>query len=133
MKKRILIAALLTLLALPVMAQDYLMRLKEYTVSERCLSVGVASWTDSKHDLTVAGYFNYAFVAFFEDHLRFGAGMMGGWDADEGRPLMRLQTSVTSRIFDYVEVGVWMAPFWDLYGKHPDDPYGMMVGYVFKF
>jgi len=119
---------LMTLLTLSTVAGPLSTALKDYTVSARAFSLGVASWTDSEHDLAAAGYFNFVFLNFFDDHLRFGAGMMGGYD---DMPLFRFQTSVTSRIFDSVEVGAWYAPFWGWNGH--DDPYGVMIGYVFKF
>ena len=132
MKTRMLAWMLLCLLPLPGLAQDLLTQFKEFTDSHRALSVGLATWTDKEHDLTMAGYFNFAFLAWYDDHVRLGAGMAGGWNNESSTPLMRFQTSVTTRIFDSVEVGAWWAPFWNT-GADKDDPYGLMVGYVFKF
>ena len=129
MKKLFAIMSVLLFTTLSAVPSEMLTSFKQYTVSTRAFSVGVASWTDADHALAPAAYFNFSCFNFFSDHLRLGAGMLAGYDADD--VLFRMQTSVTSRIFDSVEVGVWYAPFWG-YKSH-DDPYGVMVGYVFKF
>jgi len=128
MRKLITTTLLVLLIALPIMAGPLSTALKDYTVSNRALSIGVASWTEEDHNLAPAAYFNMTFVSFFDDYLRFGAGMIAGYDEE---PLFRFQTSITARIFDSIEVGGWYAPFWGWNGH--DDPYGVMVGYVFKF
>jgi hypothetical protein len=128
MKKLLATVVLVLFTALSAVPSEMLTAFKDYTMSNRILSVGVASWSDEDHTLVPAAYFNLAFLNFFSDHLRIGAGMLGGYDDEV---LFRFQTSVTSRILDSVEVGVWYAPFWGY--KSQDDPYGVMLGYVFKF
>jgi len=127
MKTKILVWALMACLATPAIAYDWLTTMQA-PVENRLLSIGICSYSESAHPLAAAAYFNFCPLTFFDDHLRIGVGMLGGYD--DGDVLFKLHTSVSTRIFDSLEVGVWYAPFWGL--SRYEDPYGVMVGYVFK-
>jgi hypothetical protein len=113
------------------------MLFRDYSITEApgvgALSAGVASWTDEDNDFDVGGYLDLKFLMLFEEKMNIGVGMVVKSPHADAHYRMdvRLETSLTSHWFDCVEVGAWYAPFWSLAGK--DDPYGLMVGYYWKF
>lgn len=123
--------------AADVAKSPHKMLFRDYSVTEApgvgALSVGVASWTDEDNAFGVGGYFDFKAFMLFDEKLNFGVGMVvKSPPADAHYRLdARLETSLTSHWFDCIEVGAWYAPFWSLAGK--DDPYGLMVGYYWKF
>lgn len=139
MKKLSLLAALLvttsTLFAAEPSTTKMLFR--DYSVKETVgvggLSVGAASWTDEDNDFGVGGYFDVKFLMLWDELLNFGVGMVAKPPPEDAhyRLDVRLETSVSTHLFKYLEVGAWWAPFWGLVKEQ--DPYGIMIGYVFKF
>ena len=113
------------------------MLFRDYSLTEApgvgALSAGVASWTDSDEDFAVGVYGDFKAFMLFDEKLNFGIGMVLKAPPAYAhyRMDMRMETSVTSHWFDCLEVGAWWAPFWTLAGK--DDPYGLLVGYYWKF
>lgn len=138
MKRRMLIA-ILALLALPALAEPSTTKLlyRDYGVTDShkvgALSMGVASWTDDDNDFGVGGYFDFKGIMLWDELLNLGIGFVAKPPPADAhyRLDLRLETSVSTHLFNCLELGVWYAPFWGLAGK--DDPYGVMVGYVFKF
>jgi hypothetical protein len=113
-------------------ADGYKLIFKDYNItSDRALSVGVCSYSNRKDSLEVGGYYNLTFLSFFDDHLRLGAGMLMA-TSDTHYPNLALETSVTTLLFDYIEVGAYYAPFYNLM-RGEDSPYGVMLGYAIKF
>jgi hypothetical protein len=96
------------------------------------MSVGLCTWTDSEHVCKIAGYFDVELVSLLEDRLRLGAGVMVR-PGDEQVIDMRMITSVSTRIYDGLQIGAYYAPFWGLARNLGDDPpYGVMMGYSIK-
>lgn len=107
---------------------------RDYSISDqqlRPMSAGICTSTDSEHACRVGGYFDVALVSMLEDRLRFGVGFTGV--ADDDYPLkIRLTTSVSTRVYEGLHLGVYYAPFWGLAKGYGDDPpYGIMIGYSF--
>jgi hypothetical protein len=100
----------------------------------RPMSVGLLTWTDTEHDCSVGGYFNWTIVSMLKDKLRLGAALAVIPSGITEYPAqIRFDTTVTTRLFDWLEVGAYYAPFWGLAKDLGDDPpWGVMVGYSFK-
>ena len=99
------------------------------------LSVGLCSWTDDENDFAICGYWDCKFLMLWDEKLNFGAGMAVRpyhhliFDHLALDP--RVETSVTTHLFNCLEIGAYYAPFWGL--TRYSDPYGLMVGYYWKF
>lgn len=100
------------------------------------LSLGVCSWTDKNDDFAVGGYFDVKFLMLWGEKLNFGAGMAirpyHHIKFDHLAIDPRVETSVTTHLFNCLEIGAYYAPFWGL-DSRSDDPWGLLAGYYFKF
>jgi hypothetical protein len=99
-----------------------------YDANIKALSIGVCTWTDNDYECAIGGYLNFNFISLLKDQLRFGGGFVA-IPGDERAFEIRLDTSLTTRIFDFIEVGAYWCPFWGMIGK--DDPFGLLIGYTF--
>jgi hypothetical protein len=104
-----------------------------YDQDVRPITFGICTWTDSETSCDIAGYLDVTVISLLNDKLRFGAGVLaraGDFNAVD----FKMETSVTTRLFDWLEVGAYYCPFWGLANeKFNDDPaYGLMVGYAIK-
>jgi hypothetical protein len=99
------------------------------------LSVGACSWTDDENDFAVCGYWDVKLLMLWEEKLNLGAGMAirpyHSLTFDKLAIDPRVMTSVTTHLFNHLELGVYYAPFWGL--TKYSDPYGVMAGYYWKF
>jgi hypothetical protein len=135
-----MLIAILALLALPVLAEPSTTKLlfRDYGLTEvhkvGALSFGACSWSDSDEDFALGGYLDFKFLMLLEEKLNVGVGIIAkppAASAEHNGPDVRLETSVTSHWFNFLEVGVYYSPFWGLAGK--DDPWGLMAGVYLKF
>ena len=91
------------------------------------LSLGVNTWTDANTSMSEGLYGDFKFLMLWHERLNIGIGAVSKVDDFE----IRIHTSVTTHVFDCVEVGAYYAPFWGAAGN--DDPFGFLLGYYFKF
>lgn len=103
---------------------------KDYSITDvivRPVSVGISSWTDDKYGTVPAGFASMCCFSL-DNKIRLELGIAFTiQDKLDIAPLTGLSTPIDNFI-----VGVWYAPFWNLYSpKSSDDPWGVMVGYRF--
>ena len=100
---------------------------RDYNVNDselKPISFGLSSWTIESETLP-AMYTDVSLLYFFEGHLRFGVGLVVADYNDRIR--VRLQSSVSSLLFERVIVGFYYCPFYNL-DKRSKDPFGLMLG-----
>lgn len=115
-------------------SKPYKLMILDYTLNDsgiRPISIGVCSWSNDDQPLTGGCYLDIAFLSLLDDRLRLGAGLLVAHGDD--RLDVKLHTSVTTLVWDWLEVGVYYAPFWGMAQELGDDPpYGVMIGYAIK-
>jgi len=139
MKSRMLTVAFLVLMASVCCAGDTKMIIRDFLVTDtelKPISFGACTWTDKDSDCQLAGYLNVSLMNCWDNHLRIGGGFsITSPDIDDNisRVDMRLVTTVSTLLFDHLELGFYGAPFYNLIERHDNDPWGVMVGYAFGF
>jgi len=99
-------------------------------ISVHPVSIGVASWTDENLGNRPALYASGAMFTY-KDVVRLEFGGVVTWDNNRGWADIAMLTGVSTLINDHIIFGIWLSPFWNLYGDNPDDPWGVMLGYAF--
>jgi hypothetical protein len=99
-------------------------------VDTRPISAGAVLWDNDEHPNHLGIYASVAFLTY--KNWRLETGGVTIWDDRRGYPEIDMLTGISVRLWERVVVGAWYAPFWNTYGIHPDDPWGIMVGYAFK-
>jgi len=99
-------------------------------VSNHPLSLGLGTWRNDELGNKLMCYGSAAFITY-KDIVRLEAGACGTWNNIDGNVQVEMLTGVSTLINDHVVFGVWMAPFWGLDKRFPDDPWGIMLGYAF--
>jgi hypothetical protein len=114
---------------------------KDFWVTDeelRPISFGLCSWTDEESPCQLGAFLNISLFNLWDNHLRLGTGFAIS-TPDEGTAdfvkvdLRLIGPTVTTLLFDHLELGFYVTPFWNLYDGGVDDPYGVMVGYAFGF
>ena len=106
-------------------------------ISARPVSVGLNSWYTVETGVLPAIYASAAVISY-KDIVRLELGGSATWNSHRringgsGSIDMALLTGVSTLIADRIVVGIWFAPFWNLYGSKPDDAFGGMIGYAFS-
>lgn len=95
----------------------------------RPLSAGLMLWESKELPDHVGLYGSIAPVSY--KNWRIETGGMATWNEKKDRVEIGMLTGVSYRFSCNVVIGAWYAPFWNTYGKNPDDPWGVMVGYAF--
>ena len=131
--KRLLVILSWVVIAFSCFAEESNFKIvfKDYTFSDpnvKALALGICTWTDNDYECAVGGYLNFNFVSLLNDRLRLGTGFVV-IPGDETKLEIRLDTSLTIKLFNYIEVGTYWCPFWGTMGK--DDPFGLLLGYTF--
>lgn len=99
-------------------------------ISNHPLSLGIGSWRNEELGNKLMGYGSMAFLTY-KDVIRLEAGVCGTYNNIKNRLEIEMLTGVSTLINDHIIFGVWMALFWGLDKRFPDDPWGIMVGYAF--
>ena len=140
--KRVLVALVMILVASCVTAAEpsktVRILFKDYGITNEgegigALSLGLCTWTDKENDFALAGYGDFKFIMLWDEKVNVGIGFAAKSPPDDAhyRMDLRMEASLTTHLFDCLELGAWYAPFWGLADK--DDPWGFMAGYYFKF
>jgi len=141
MKKYLIMLVLLcTILSCQASERSLKMMYYDYSVldlSIHPLSVGITSWTDKRYNNTVPALYGSVTMLSYRDIVRLEIGGCATWDKnrvinnDHGSVAISMITGISTLINEKYVVGIWMSPFWNLYGSRPSDPYGIMIGYAF--
>ena len=143
--KRILAVLVIVLVAFVVSAAEsqktVKLLFKDYGLTNQgegvgALSAGLCSWTEKgETDFSAAGYWDFKYLMLWEEKLNFGFGLAvrpcHHVTFDKLALDPRLETSVTTHLFNCLELGAYYCPFWGL--SRYNDPFGLMVGYYLKF
>ena len=100
---------------------------RDYNVNDielKPVSFGLASWTIELETLP-AVYADISLIYLFENRLRLGIGVVVADYNDRIR--VRMQSSVSSLLFERVVVGFYYCPFYNL-DPRSKDPFGLMLG-----
>jgi hypothetical protein len=137
--KKILVFMVIALMNVTCLADGIKMIGRDFSVADeelKPISFGLCSWTDKDVDCQLAGYVNVSLFSFWDNYLRLGAGLavtspdIGEISAVDLRVVV---PTITTLIFEHLEVGFYAAPFYNMYNGGVDDPWGFMVGYAFGF
>lgn len=137
--KRYLVILALIFTVLLASAQDVKVIGKDFWVTDdklRPISVGLCSWSDEDADFQLGGICNFSLINLWDNHLRIGTGFAVSTKDNSSNIKMDLRLvgpTVTTLVFDSLELGFYVAPFWNLYNGQRDDPYGFIIGYAFGF
>jgi hypothetical protein len=96
----------------------------------RPISIGAVLWENRELPDHLGLYSSVALFSYKDWRLECGG--IGTWNEVRDRVEVAVLTGVSVRLWDRVVLGTWYAPFWNVYGVRPDDPWGIMVGYAFK-
>ena len=119
--------------SLKMMYYDYSMG----DLSIHPLSIGITSWTDKRYNNTMSALYGSVAMLSYKDIVRLEVGGCATWDKNRvinnnnGSMTIAMITGISTLINEKYVVGIWMSPFWNLYGSRPSDPYGIMFGYAF--
>lgn len=103
----------------------------DYPITDEIIkpvSVGITTWSCDKYGTTIGGFASISCMSFYEKvRLELGAAFKTQ-DKLKYVPFTGLSVPITDEFI----LGVWYAPFWNLYQpKTSDDPSGIMIGYRF--
>jgi hypothetical protein len=99
-------------------------------ISVKPLSVGINSWYTFDTGVLPAMYASVALFSY-KDVVRFEVGGSSTWNGNKDRVDISPLTGISTLLAEKIVVGIWFAPFWNLYGNCPDDAWGGMIGYAF--
>jgi hypothetical protein len=105
---------------------------RDYNLSDedtRPLSAGLMLWESKELPSHFGPYGSIAPLSYY--NFRAEVGGMATWNEKKDRVEIGMLTGLSYRFSCNVVMGVWYAPFWNTYGKNPDDPWGLMIGYAF--
>lgn len=132
--RKYLFVLLALILAGSVSAGEERLRLlwRDYKLTDvdtRPISMGAVLWENKELPDHVGVYASIAGLSYKDWRLEGGG--MATWNEVKDRVEIAMLTGISVRLWDKLVVGAWYAPFWNLYGPRPDDPWGIMVGYAF--
>jgi len=110
-----------------LIGRDY--NLWDDMVSVHPISAGLNSWTDKEYG-TVPALFGSIALFSYKDIVRLECGGTITWHKNNNQPDIAMLSGISTLIKERIVLGIWMSPFWNLYEKNPDDPWGVMIGYV---
>ena len=95
----------------------------------RPITVGATLW-ESKELPHHAGLCASIAVLTY-DKCRLEVGAAATLNGKQGWANIAMLTGVAYQLNTNWSIGIWMAPFWNLYGARADDPWGISLGYTF--
>ena len=134
--RRYLLVFLLMLVACSCWADDRRLRVlfRDYKLMDedvRPLSAGLMLWENKELPNHVGPYASVGLFSY--NNWRFEVGGLAVWNEKVEREYaveISMLTGISHRFENNIVVGVWYAPFWNTYGRNPDDPWGIMIGYA---
>ena len=111
-------------IGLRVMVRDY----SVLDLATRPIAFGAVLWENSELPNHPGAYGSMALATY--GNLRLEAGGCGVWNEKKVRVEIAMLTGLSYEIYDNWIIGAWAAPFWNTYGKNPDDAWGLMIGYT---
>lgn len=141
MKKFFIRAALVALMTSTCYAGGVRMIGKDFWVTDeelRPISFGLCSWTDEESDCQLGAFLNISLFNLWDNRLRLGTGFAISTPDEGTADFVKVDArligpTVTTLLWDHLELGFYVTPFWNLYDGGVDDPWGFMVGYAFGF
>lgn len=97
-------------------------------VSDRPLSAGVILWETKELPDHPGLFASISMVKY--GRLRAEAGGCAVMNEKVRRVEIAVLTGLSYELTDRWIVGAWAAPFWNAYGRNPDDAWGIMAGYT---
>jgi len=98
-------------------------------VSVHPLSLGINSYYTKELGTVPAFYGSIAFLSY-RDFVRLELGGTTAWNRKMGYMNINALTGISLLVKDRFVIGVYLAPFWNLAGSKPDDPWGIMLGWA---